>query len=148
MIFDPEDFIARLTALVLKPRAHLTRRNGVLAPVSPDRARFVPGTRAAAGENGEPSATDRKRGPHLGETIQSLPSGHLPAGERVSAPPRSRFQKVECLTPAPLPRLRPSRRAGTAAIRPVAMPRAGEIRMLPVARALAAGVKLVDTRLR
>jgi hypothetical protein len=58
-------FIARLAALVPKPRAHLTRYHGVFAPASADRARVVPGTRAAAGHDahncGEPSATVRQR---------------------------------------------------------------------------------------
>jgi hypothetical protein len=65
VIFEPEDFIARLAALVPKPRAHLTRYHGVFAPASPDRARVVPGTRAAAVKEaracGEPSATARQR---------------------------------------------------------------------------------------
>jgi hypothetical protein len=38
VIFEPEDFIARLAALVPKPRAHLTRYHGVFAPASPDWA--------------------------------------------------------------------------------------------------------------
>ena len=65
VIFEPEDFIARLAALVPKPRAHLTRYHGVFAPASPDRTRVVPGTRRAAANKaklcGEPSATDRQR---------------------------------------------------------------------------------------
>ena len=65
VIFEPEDFIARLAALVPKPRAHLTRYHGVFAPASPDRPRVVPGTRAAAvndaNDFGEPSATARQR---------------------------------------------------------------------------------------
>jgi hypothetical protein len=64
VLFEPEDFIARLAALVPKPRAHLTRYHGVFAPASPDRAQVVPGTRAAASkanERGEASATDRQR---------------------------------------------------------------------------------------
>jgi hypothetical protein len=51
VIFEPEDSIARLAALVPKPRAHLTRYHGVFAPACPDRARVVPGTRAAAACN-------------------------------------------------------------------------------------------------
>ena len=35
VIFEP-DFMARLVALVPKPRAHLTRYHGVFAPASPD----------------------------------------------------------------------------------------------------------------
>ena len=62
VIFEPEDFMARLAALVPKPRAHLTRYHGVFAPASPDRARVVPRTRAAAAwEHGQASATDRHR---------------------------------------------------------------------------------------
>jgi hypothetical protein len=65
VIFDPEDFIARLAALVPKPRAHLTRYHGVFAPASPDRARVVPGIRGAAAneadERGVASATGRRR---------------------------------------------------------------------------------------
>jgi hypothetical protein len=61
----PEDFIARLAALVPKPRAHLTRYHGVFAPASPDRARIVPKTRAAAAnrakDSGEASAAGRQR---------------------------------------------------------------------------------------
>src|SRR5690554_2160787 len=57
-----QDFIARLAALVPKPRAHQIRYHGVFAPASPDRARVVPRTRAAvAGECGEASVTDRQR---------------------------------------------------------------------------------------
>ena len=56
VIFEPEDFIARLAALVPKPRAHLTRYHGVFAPASPGRARIVPRTRVAAA-SGHRSAT-------------------------------------------------------------------------------------------
>ena len=62
VIFEPEDFIARLAALVPKPRAHLTRYHGVFAPASPDRVQIVPSTRAAAPtERGEVSVSDRQR---------------------------------------------------------------------------------------
>src|SRR5690554_2301073 len=57
-----QDFIARLAALVPKPRAHLSRYHGVFAPASTDRARVVPRTRTAvAGECGEASVTDQQR---------------------------------------------------------------------------------------
>jgi hypothetical protein len=64
VIFEPEDFIARLAALVPKPRAHLTRYHGVFAPASPDRPQVVPRNRAVVsneGQGGEPSDTDRQR---------------------------------------------------------------------------------------
>jgi hypothetical protein len=65
VIFEPEDFIARLAALVPKPHAHLIRYHGVFAPASPDRARVVPKTQVAAAANynecGEAAAGDRQR---------------------------------------------------------------------------------------
>lgn len=62
VIFEPEDFIVRLAALVPRPRAHLTRYHGVFAPASPDRARIVPRTGATtANECGAAAATDRQR---------------------------------------------------------------------------------------
>jgi hypothetical protein len=64
VIFEPEDLIARLAALVPKPRAHLTRYHGVFAPASPDRSRVVPRTGGVVsneGQGGEPSDTDRQR---------------------------------------------------------------------------------------
>ena len=38
VVFEPLDFIARLAALVPKPRVHLTRFHGVFAPNSKHRA--------------------------------------------------------------------------------------------------------------
>jgi hypothetical protein len=61
VIFEPEDFIARLAALVPKPRAHLTRYHGVFASASPDRAQIVPSARAVA-ERSEAAAIDRQQG--------------------------------------------------------------------------------------
>src|SRR5690606_5021220 len=51
VIFEPEDFIARLAALVPKPRAHLTRYHGVFAPASPDRG---PGRAQGPGRRCQP----------------------------------------------------------------------------------------------
>ena len=48
MIFEPEDFNARLAAPVPKGRGRLTRFHGVFASASPNRAKIVPGTRTAA----------------------------------------------------------------------------------------------------
>ncbi len=42
VIFEPVDFIARLAALVPKPRVNLTRFHGVFAPNSAHRARVTP----------------------------------------------------------------------------------------------------------
>jgi hypothetical protein len=46
VIFEPLDFIARLVALVLKPRVNLTRFDGVFAPNSEHRARVTPAKRS------------------------------------------------------------------------------------------------------
>ena len=45
MIFEPLDFIARLAALVPKPRVNLTRFHGVFAPNSKHRAVVTPAKR-------------------------------------------------------------------------------------------------------
>jgi hypothetical protein len=45
VIFEPMDFIARLVALVPKPRVNLTRFHGVFAPNSAHRARVTPAKR-------------------------------------------------------------------------------------------------------
>jgi len=41
VVFEPLDFIARLAALVPKPRVHLTRFHGVFAPNSRYRAQVT-----------------------------------------------------------------------------------------------------------
>ena len=48
MLFSPEDWLARLAALVPRPRAHLTRYHGVFAPNCRLRARVVPSPRGTA----------------------------------------------------------------------------------------------------
>jgi len=45
VIFEPLDFIARLVALVPKPRVNLPRFHGVFAPNSAHRARVTPAKR-------------------------------------------------------------------------------------------------------
>ena len=42
MIFEPQDLIAKLAALVPAPRVHLVRFHGVLAPAAPWRRLIVP----------------------------------------------------------------------------------------------------------
>ena len=42
VFFEPADFIARLAALVPRPRAHLTRYHGLFAPNARHRHRIVP----------------------------------------------------------------------------------------------------------
>ncbi len=45
MIFEPVDFIAKLAALVPRPRVNLTRYHGVFAPNSKHRALVTPARR-------------------------------------------------------------------------------------------------------
>jgi hypothetical protein len=49
VVLEPLDSIARLAALVLPPRAHLTRYHGVFAPHGRLREKIVPN--AAGGRN-------------------------------------------------------------------------------------------------
>ncbi len=42
MVLDPLTFIARLAALVPRPRAHLVTYHGLFAPAAPLRSRVVP----------------------------------------------------------------------------------------------------------
>jgi hypothetical protein len=42
ILFSPQDFVARLAALVPRPRVNLTRYHGVFAPTSPMRRAIVP----------------------------------------------------------------------------------------------------------
>ena len=55
MIFEPLDFIARLAALVAKPRVNLTRYHGLFAPNSHHRALVTPAKR---GKGAKPNASD------------------------------------------------------------------------------------------
>jgi hypothetical protein len=55
VIFEPLDFIARLAALVPKPRVNLTRFHGVFAPNSKHRASVTPAKR---GKGNKPRAVD------------------------------------------------------------------------------------------
>ena len=55
MLFEPLDFIARLAALVPKPRVNLTRFHGVFAPNSAHRAQ-VTKVRRGKGATGQAAA--------------------------------------------------------------------------------------------
>jgi len=55
VIFEPLDFIARLAALVPKPRVNLARFHGVFAPNNKHRAVVTPAKR---GKAGKPESTD------------------------------------------------------------------------------------------
>jgi hypothetical protein len=66
VIFEPLDFIARLAALVPKPRVNLTRFHGVFAPNSQYRARVTParrgkGNKARTADHGQDQAPAEQR---------------------------------------------------------------------------------------
>ena len=61
VIFEPLDFIARLSALVPKPRVNLTRFHGVFAPHSKHRALVTPAGRGMGkAVRGTRSADERR----------------------------------------------------------------------------------------
>ncbi len=66
MIFEPLDFIARLAALVPKPRVNLTRFHGVFAPNSKHRVQVTPAKRGkgrkakVADEPQDPTPAERR----------------------------------------------------------------------------------------
>ncbi len=66
VIFEPLDFLARLAALVPKPRVNLTRFHGVFAPNSKHRIQVTPakrgkGSKQRVGEEGQcPLPTERR----------------------------------------------------------------------------------------
>ena len=67
MIFEPLDFIARLAALVPKPRVNLTWFHGVFAPNSKHRALVTPakrgrGNKVKAADEVEDRGADERRG--------------------------------------------------------------------------------------
>lgn len=61
VIFEPLDFMARLAALVPKPRVHLTRYHGVFAPHSALRAEVTPAGRGKRIGATERSPAERHR---------------------------------------------------------------------------------------
>jgi len=69
VIFEPLDFIARLTALVPKPRVNLTRFHGVFAPNSRYRGRV---TKAKRGRGGRRAATGDAEAPTPAERRASM----------------------------------------------------------------------------
>jgi hypothetical protein len=61
VIFEPLDFIARLAALVPKPRVNLTRFHGVFAPNSSLRSKVTPGGRARRRRGDTPKTASERR---------------------------------------------------------------------------------------
>ena len=80
VLFTPEDFLARLAALVPRPRANLTRYHGVFAPNSPFRKAVVPGS--ANPERKKPNKTTIAASAET-SIDQALPSAPLTWAERL-----------------------------------------------------------------
>ena len=78
VIFEPLDFIARLAALVPKPRVNLTRFHGVFAPNSKHRARVTPGKRGKGNKRRSEQGTEE----------------HTPAERRASMSWAQRLKRV------------------------------------------------------
>ena len=61
VLFEPLDFIAKMVALVPKPRVNLTRFHGVFAPHSKYRARVIPARRGQGRKTQTPEQTPAER---------------------------------------------------------------------------------------
>jgi hypothetical protein len=69
VIFEPLDFIAKLAALVPKPRVNLTRFHGVFAPNSKHRVQVTPAKR---GKGKMTKASDPRQNPSPAECHASM----------------------------------------------------------------------------
>ena len=86
VVFAPLDFIARLAALVPRPRTHLLTYHGVLAPASEWRDWIVPAEPRSA--HRDPSRTLAQ--PSAGESTRADASAPIAWGSRPVAIARSR----------------------------------------------------------
>jgi hypothetical protein len=105
VIFEPQELLEKLAALVPPPRFHLVRYHGILGPCAGERDRVVPGGQAAVGaapscEVLDPSSPEaagsaaRARAQAAGlppDSSHSEPAGAVPASLLQSSPepPRS-----------------------------------------------------------
>ncbi len=64
VIFEPLDFIAKLSALIPKPRVNLTRFHGVFAPNSKWRAQVTPSKRGKTKKLPEEECSDKSPAEH------------------------------------------------------------------------------------
>lgn len=80
VIFEPLDFMARLAALVPKPRVNLTRFHGEFAPNSHHRARITPARNGKGNKTkvpDEPPTAAERRAPRR-DSLGAEPEAHLP----------------------------------------------------------------------
>jgi len=72
VIFEPMDFLARLAALVPKPRINLTRFHGVFAANSRFRSEITPGRRGKPSEPLEKSPAERRRAMNWAQRLKRV----------------------------------------------------------------------------
>ena len=84
VLFEPEDFIARLAALVPRPRAHPVRYHGLFAPNARERAAIVSRPKVASNP-----ATDEPP-----PSVRTPPLGWMARLHRVFAIDLSRCSRV------------------------------------------------------
>jgi len=73
VLFEPLDFIARLAALVPRPRTHLIRFHGLFAPNARHRRRVVPVPASAPGsEAGEPTVVPTRAQMSWGQRLRRV----------------------------------------------------------------------------
>jgi len=72
VIFEPMDFLARLAALVPKPRVNLTRFHGVFAANSRFRSEVMPGRRGKASNPLEKSPAERRRAMNWAQRLKRV----------------------------------------------------------------------------
>jgi len=73
VLFTPQDFLARLAALVPRPRVNLTRYHGVFAPNSPFRRAVVPGSANPAPKKRQKLAASTPAEPAMDQVLPSAP---------------------------------------------------------------------------
>ena len=78
VVFEPSDFLAKLAALVPRPRAHLVCYHGILAPNAKQRSQVVPRAGPQRRHRKEPAA-DR---PVVATRRADMPTGPLSWMER------------------------------------------------------------------
>jgi len=90
VIFEPVDFIARLAALVPKPRVNLTRFHGVFAPNSKHRALVTP-ARRGKGRTKQTNEPGDKTPAQCHVVMTWAHQKQAPGGDGSRAPPQSRL---------------------------------------------------------
>ena len=86
VIFEPLDFMARLVALVPRPRVNLTRFHGLFAPNSKYRARVTPAKRGRGGRHAT-TADPEERTPAEGRAAMTWAQRLKRVLFRASCPP-------------------------------------------------------------